>query len=98
MIASRQGREVSGHDEAAPGSEGFDGSAGAGETEFLEQLVWALDGLQRLAQRRNHQTLAEPLMRACEAARAELRAHQPQPARVASGRMRALWRHEGRSI
>jgi hypothetical protein len=68
------------------------------DVEFLEKLLWALDNLARLTERRGHKALSEPLALACEAARAELRACQPPPARIASGRMRALWRHEGRNL
>jgi hypothetical protein len=66
------------------------------ETEFLEQLVWALDSLRQHAERRAGGTIAEKLAMACDAARSELEASRPRPAEIATGRMRALWRHEGR--
>ena len=73
-------------------------SQGRGESEFLEQLVWALDNLRRHAERRGRAALVEKLALACQAAREELDASLPAPAEIASGRIRALWRHEGRGL
>ena len=92
MSAQRRDREI-------PISRGFDlASEPAQDTEiaFLEQIVWALDGLRRHTERRGHATLAVVLAHAAERARQDLRAAEPPAARVASGRMKALWRHEGR--
>lgn len=71
---------------------------GRAETEFLEQLVWALDNLRRHAERHGRRALVEKLGSACQAAREELDASRPRPAEIATGRMRALWRHEGRGL
>lgn len=71
-------------------------AAGSADTDFLEKLVWALDSLARHAEQRGHGVLTQALAKASDAAREELRSAQPPPAEIASGRMRALWRHEGR--
>ncbi len=94
MTAQKRGREESGR--TGSGSPREDSHSFEGEAEFLEKLVWALDGLRRHTERRGHGALVEKLTRACDAARDELEAAQPRPAEIASGRMRALWRHEGR--
>ena len=98
MTAQKRGRQEndripSEQRRAAGGS-----SEGRSESEFLEQLVWALDNLRRHAERRGRGSLAEKLAVACQAAREELDASLPAPAQIASGRMRALWRHEGRGL
>lgn len=98
MVAQKRGRQVIDRDGSGLCREDGDTSDKPLETEFLEQLVWALDGLRRHAERRGGGALVEALARACDAARTELEASRPRPAAIASGRMRALWRHEGRGI
>jgi hypothetical protein len=98
MTAQKREREAIDRHKSEGRRTGGDITEGRTETEFLEQLVWALDNLRRHAERRGRSSLVEKLALACQAAREELDASRPRPAEIATGRMRALWRHEGRSV
>jgi hypothetical protein len=98
MTAQKREREAIDRRPSEQRRAGSEISEGRSETEFLEQLVWALDNLRRHAERRGRGSLVEKLAIACQAAREELDASRPRPAEIATGRMRALWRHEGRGL
>lgn len=66
------------------------------DAEFLDRLVPALELLKAHLDKRGHALLAQHIGAAQQAAVAEREAVQPEPAEIASSRLKALWEHEGR--
>jgi hypothetical protein len=90
MTAQKREREAIDRRPSEQRRAGSEIPEGRSETEFLEQLVWALDNLRRHAERRGRGSLVEKLATACQAAREELDASRPRPAEIATGRMRGV--------